>query len=274
MRLEGDGVTVEVDPGRGGRVASLRVDGLELLVAADEVGGDPMRWGCYPMVPWAGRVRDGRFTFAGAEHRLPLDAPPHAIHGTGYRRPWTVAGPGRLRLDLDEDWPFGGHAEVAVTLAGAALHLDLTVVAGSVPMPAVIGWHPCLRRRLERGEVAQPTVAATAMWARDPAGIPTGALVPVPPGPWDDAFAGVTEPPRVRWPGAIDLTLAAEAPTWVVYDEDPAMVCVEPQSAPPDAFNQVPPVLAPGGSSTLRLTLAWSTAVGTPGPPAARPAPG
>lgn len=128
-------------------------------------------------------------------------------------------------------------------------------------MPAVIGWHPCLRRRLDRGEPARATIGAPAMWVRDAAGIPTGDLVPVPTGPWDDAFTGVTEPPRVSWPGALDLTLAAEAPTWVVYDEDLGMVCVEPQSAPPDAFNQDPPVLAPGQAQTLRLTLTWSTVV-------------
>jgi aldose 1-epimerase len=232
-----------------------------VLVAADDVGGAPMLWGCYPMVPWAGRVRDGRFRFAGGEHRLPLDAPPHAIHGTGYRRPWAVTGPGALGLDLDEDWPFGGRAEVMATLEDTALHLDLTVTAGATAMPAVIGWHPCLRRHLDRGAGAEAAVTATAMWERDRSGIPTGELVPVPPGPWDDAFAGVTEPLRVSWPGALDLTLTASssASTWVVYDQDPRMVCLEPQTAPPDAFNREAPALAPGESRRLRLTLAWSS---------------
>lgn len=258
MRLEGDGVQVLLDPEHGGRLASLRVDGVELLVAADDVGGDPMLWGCYPMVPWAGRVREGRFRLDGVEHHLPLDAPPHAIHGTGYRRPWAVVGPGALRLELDEDWPFGGRADVQASLAGAALHLDLTVTAGATPMPAVIGWHPCFRRRLGRGGAAEPSFAAAAMWERDGSGIPTGALVPVPAGPWDDAFADVAEPLRLSWSDAVALTLTASAPTWVVYDQDPRMVCLEPQSAPPDAFNRDPRVLGPGEALTLRLTLAWS----------------
>ena len=42
-------------------------------------GYGPIRWGAYPMAPWAGRIRDGRFTFRGRDVRLPLNLPPHAI---------------------------------------------------------------------------------------------------------------------------------------------------------------------------------------------------
>ena len=75
MMLEAGDVIVTVDPARGGRVASLRVDDLELLVGPDEVGADPILWGCYPMVPWAGRVREGRFRFGDEDHVLPLGLP-------------------------------------------------------------------------------------------------------------------------------------------------------------------------------------------------------
>ncbi|CAM5717629.1 aldose epimerase [Streptomyces hirsutus] len=45
---------VTVRPGNGGRVSGLRVGGVELLRQGD-------RFGCFPMVPWCGRTRDGRF---------------------------------------------------------------------------------------------------------------------------------------------------------------------------------------------------------------------
>ena len=48
MDLRAGDVAVAVDSARGGRVASLRVAGHELLVAEPEVG-DPKLWGCYPM---------------------------------------------------------------------------------------------------------------------------------------------------------------------------------------------------------------------------------
>lgn len=44
---------LRLDPANGGRIASLEVDGVELL--APRQGSDWLRWGCYPMVPWAGR---------------------------------------------------------------------------------------------------------------------------------------------------------------------------------------------------------------------------
>jgi aldose 1-epimerase len=55
----------------GGRIASLSVNGLELLVteqqAFDVLGTapGPFGWGMFPMAPWAGRIRRGRFNFAG-----------------------------------------------------------------------------------------------------------------------------------------------------------------------------------------------------------------
>lgn len=257
MRIEAGDARVHIDSVNGGRIASLRVAGHELLVSPEDVDGDPTLWGCYPMVPWAGRVRDGRFTFGGTTHQLPLGAPPHALHGVGYRNPWEVTGPGSLRLDLDGLWPFGGTVTQDVTLTPTALRMVMTVTAVDRAMPVVAGWHPCFRRRLAAGDPAEIDVGATAMWERDATGIPTGRQGPVPPGPWDDAFAGADQP-TVTWPGALAVTLRSSCPVWVVYDQDPRLVCVEPQTDAPDAFNRQPVVLDPGEALALSLDLAWS----------------
>jgi len=45
------------------------MDGAELLVTAAE---DTLGWGLYPMVPFAGRVRDGVLMFRGLQYELPL----------------------------------------------------------------------------------------------------------------------------------------------------------------------------------------------------------
>jgi galactose mutarotase-like enzyme len=62
-------VTVRVDRARGARLASLVVHGHELLVQP-ETGrrgrpSDPLLSGCYPMAPFAGRTRGGRFAWYG-----------------------------------------------------------------------------------------------------------------------------------------------------------------------------------------------------------------
>jgi aldose 1-epimerase len=68
-------------------------------------------------------------------------------------------------------------------------------------------------------------------------GLPTGKLVKPKPEPWDDAFTEIIGTPSVIWVGAARLDIESDAPTWVVYTEDTEGVCIEPQTAPPDAAN-------------------------------------
>jgi aldose 1-epimerase len=248
MMLRADDASAVVDAEHGGRLASLQVAGRELLVQPGEVGDEPTLWGCYPMVPWAGRIRDGRFRFGGDQVQLPVNAPPHAMHGVGFDRAWDEVGPGQLRLDLD--WPFGGTAEQRFELNPDRLTLSMTVTAER-PMPVSAGWHPCFR--------GQPVVhvEASAMHERDADGIPTGRLVPPPPGPWDDAFEGLQYSPWLAWPDGLEVTLESLCPVWVVYDQDPRLVCVEPQTAAPDAVNREPFVVHPGAPLELALDLVW-----------------
>ena len=177
MELAASKAVVRLDPGRGGRIASLELDGVELL--APRQGGDWLRWGCYPMVPWAGRVRDGRFDFDGQKYQLESDLPPHAIHGVGYRASWESESPRTLHLNLEGLWPFGGWVEQRVDLTDQALALSMSVQA-TKRMPAMAGWHPCFLRQLSRGDPAELSFNGGYMWQRDDAGIPTGKRVPVP----------------------------------------------------------------------------------------------
>lgn len=254
MALTASTATVRLDPGDGGRIASLEVDGVELL--APRRGGDWLLWGCYPMVPWAGRVRDGQFGFDGEEHQLELDLPPHAIHGVGYRAGWDATGPGALRLSMEGLWPFGGWAEQRVEVSDQSLVVTMSVQA-TQRMPVMAGWHPCFPRQLSQGGQAELSFSAGHLWQRDDAGIPTGERVPVPPGPWDDCFSDVSGPPAVRWPGFGSIRLESNMTSWVVYDEAPDLVCVEPQSDAPDAFNRDPMILEPGESLDVWMKITW-----------------
>jgi galactose mutarotase-like enzyme len=245
-----------VDP-VGSRLASLTVDGRELLLAA---GDDPLLWGCYPMVPWAGRLGEGRFTFSGETTQVPVDHPPHAIHGLGKGRRWTHLGDARFSLELADLWPLAGRASTRVDLTDSALTLVVEARAGHRPMPVVLGWHPCFRRRLtsDGDTPVQLLFDPARVWARGADGLPSGERGPVPPGPWDDCFDGVTTPPVLRWPGGPTLTLTADTDTWVVYDERDDVLCVEPQTGPPDAFNLgAATTLDPGEATRLALTLSW-----------------
>lgn len=257
--FEADPARVVVDPQMGGRIAALWVAGLDLLVGRP--GGpnvDPLAWGLYPMAPWAGRVRAGRFRFAGGEHVLPLRLPPHAIHGTVLDRAWRREGSGRYAIDLGPDWPWPGRARQEITLTPDALTLRLSVESAGPPFPASLGWHPWFRRTLARGGPVDLQLRAESMWLRGADGIPTGEQVPPPPGPWDDCFDGVAQPLELVWPGALRLALTSSARCWVVYDEPAHAVCVEPQTAPPDALNDDAALVEPGTPLAAEFTLRWS----------------
>ena len=253
--LESGRARVAVDAARGGRIGSLRVDGLELLVSR---GPDPLRWGCYPMAPWAGRVREGRFSFAGRDYSVPLSLPPHAIHGTTHRLSWAEDGPGRLAVALGPEWPFAGRAVQEFVLDDQALALRLEVHASDRPFPASAGWHPWFRRRLERGAPAELDLPAAVMYLRDRDGIPTGERVSPTPGPWDDCFSDLSRAPVLSWPGALRLELDSSCTHWVVYDEPEHAICVEPQSGPPDALNLSPFVVEPGRPLIVETRLRWT----------------
>ena len=93
IELEAGDAYVVIAPSDGGRIAQIDVGELSLL--KDHRSGGSMTWGSYPMVPWAGRVRHGRFEFEAAPVQLPINLAPHAIHGTGFVSDWQVVDAGR-----------------------------------------------------------------------------------------------------------------------------------------------------------------------------------
>ena len=135
--------TVSVDADHGGRLAGLDVAGRQMLLGRAPERG-PMQWGSFPMVPWAGRVRRGQFVFGGRQHDLPLDLPPHAIHGTAYRQRWYVesVADDELSMSCELDWELGGRAWQRIEVDDTRLTCVLGVAAGDDAMPAEIGWHP------------------------------------------------------------------------------------------------------------------------------------
>lgn len=253
--MSNDRIVVDVDPDAGGRLTQLWVDGRPLLVGRDDVPGELLGpdgtpvatdWGSYPMVPWAGRIRRGRFSFRGDEFQLPINFGDHAIHGVGFTSAWTVTVVEAdrvvlgLELPTDHRWPFGGRVVQDVSLAPDRVLLTMEVVSDERAFPVSFGWHPWFRK---------PTrfdFHPARMYRRDESGIAVDELIDVPPGPWDDCFTN-TLPVALTIDG-VDLQLTSDCTEWVVYDERAHATCVEPQTGPPDAFTIAPRILEPGRS--------------------------
>lgn len=246
---------VAIAPQAGGRVAQIHCDGIDHLVGHDEAGQAMIAWGSYPMLPWAGRIRHGRFGFQGREYQLPLNLGEHAIHGVAFAMPWQVeahethAVELSLALPEDERWPFGGTAHQRIEVGEDRLEMELSVRAGPVPMPAAIGWHPWFRKP------ERLLFSPSRMYPRDQEGIATLPLVEPLPGPWDDCF--INQAPVVLQRAGQRLQLSSDCTNWVIYDQTAHATCIEPQSGPPDAFNLEPTLVLPGETLRKRFLIEW-----------------
>jgi aldose 1-epimerase len=266
LHLDSRGAHAIVDLTHGGRLSSFVVDGRELLVTD---GDGPFYWGSFPMAPFAGRVRDGRFSFAGRRYQLAIGMPPHAIHGTVVDRAWRRVDDGTIATDLGPAWPFAGRVRQWFDLQPGRFSFRLEVHADE-PMPASIGWHPWfLRRPLSVGAGAgdearsvELTLDAGAMYRRDANGITTAERIIPSVGPWDDCFTDLRRPPTLRWPGFLELTVESDCPDWVVYTVPKDAVCVEPQTAPPNALNLGPAIVTPGHPLIAEMTWTWRSMTG------------
>lgn len=270
------GDSCEVDARCGGRVAQVTAAGHHLLIDPGPAAGrDPAStgWGSYPMAPWVGRIRQGRFHFFGNDHLLPLnqqDAPGeerrHAMHGTVFTRPWTVdvetvnSVTMSCRLDHpDSGWPFPGLAHQTIEVLDGQLRCDLSIEVdhhtnGQTPIvfPGEIGWHPWFVK--PDALVFHPD----AMYESDAIGLPTGNLVAPAAGPWDDCFVN-TAPVTLEYArrSVAMVTVSSDCDHWVVYDMPEHATCVEPQSGPPDAFNVRPQIVTATHPLRRTMNISW-----------------
>ncbi|MEU5213277.1 aldose 1-epimerase [Streptomyces sp. NPDC020742] len=263
VRLAAGAAEVTVRPDNGCRISSLRIGGTELLRQGD-------RYGCFPMVPWCGRMDHGQFRNGGELHRMPVNAAPHAIHGTGRNLRWRTARSrateAAFTYDLSDPaapWPYPGRVTQLVELAqdGGSLTLTMGVEATADSFPAQAGWHPWFLRNLGEGG-ADVTLDFAPEWQEERGAdhLPTGRRTVPAPGPWDDCFGmpgGVRA--TLTWPGRLELTVTSRAEWVVVYDEQEAAVCVEPQSGPPNGLNTLPRLVTPIDPLEISTTWSWRT---------------
>ncbi|WP_266996073.1 aldose epimerase family protein [Streptomyces sp. NBC_00354] len=255
-QLSAGGAEVTVDQENGCRISSLRIDGTELLRQGSH-------YGCFPMVPWCGRTANGRFQDGAVVHQLPINQPPHAIHGFGRDAPWrparVTAAEAAFTYDLAEPWPYPGRVTQIVELGPDSLTLTLGVETYGDSFPAQAGWHPWFRRNLGAGgEDVRLDFAPAWQEERGADHLPTGKRIDPLPGPRDDCF-GMPEgvEATLTWPGALELKISSRAEWVVVYDEQPEAVCVEPQSGPPNGLNTLPRLVSPVDPLEISTTWTW-----------------
>jgi aldose 1-epimerase len=249
------------------------------------ISGDVRGLACFPLVPFSNRIAYARFHWDRVDYALNRNFGdhPHAIHGVGWQRAWTVdaVGPASATLTLRHDatgeqarsWPFAFSAEQRFTLTADALHVVLTLRnLHPSPAPAGLGLHPYF----PRSGAATLRFTAGRVW-RNADMLPSEAVQV--PREWDhsqglrigmvsldNCFAGWTGEARIAWaPGGPTLSVEADEPFrhLVVYTPpDRDFFCVEPVSHMNDAINRMATVsghglhiLGPGEALRGKITF-------------------
>lgn len=239
MTLWSGSVVAVVSPADGSRLASLSFDGTEVLITRAR---STLEWGCYPMVPYAGRVRDAMLMFDGRIHDLRPNGGRHSLHGTVFDAPWEVVDASQssatFTTTLGDEWPFAATIVHRVETDDLGVTMRLVVHADE-PQPVQVGWHPWFVKP------TSTTFGFTEMLARDSDGIAVSPPVAVGEPPYDDCFVGNGTTPEIDVAG-VSLRISSDCSHWVVYDEPPHATCIEPQSGPPNSVNDDPLVLSAG----------------------------
>lgn len=169
------------------------VEVIRLPDSWDAFHARPTFHGAAVLFPFPGRIRGGRFSFAGKTHQLELNEPDagNAIHGCVARQPWSqletsadeagasiTYGIGMdSRDELLELYPFPFRLNLSITLRnGHLIHGFAAENLGSTPMPIGLGLHPYFPLPLgNRGEVdeCEIWIDAPYFWDQQHA-IPTG----------------------------------------------------------------------------------------------------
>jgi aldose 1-epimerase len=164
-----------------------------------------------------------------------------------------------LATELGPAWPWPGRAVLSWHLGADALRSELAVTTEGTPFPAEVGWHPWFRRRLSRGEPLAWSMNARFVKERGPDMLPTGRTLDpgALTGPFDHAFSVPDGRVTLTWPGALELTLEGDVVWMVVFDESDDVVCIEPQTAPPDGLGADAAVVTLGAPRTATVSWRW-----------------
>lgn len=245
--LTQNNMSVAIDAEAGARISSFIVNGSQILTTQSE---DTFGWGMYPMVPYAGRVRDATFTFNGNAYSLPAVTNGHALHGTVMHKSWNHieadSTSAVFETSLGSNWPFRGDCKHKIELLSDRLRCELSITAGE-DMPVQVGWHPWFRQGIAHTDF-------NAMLRRDSDGITTAERVQPATENVDDCFLEPNAWPRVVV-GDITIEVASDCPFWVRYDAHSGDVCIEPQSGPPNGINTAPLILSAGKTFSRWMEL-------------------
>ena len=154
VKLQSWPLAIELAPDVGGAIRRFdwSEEGRTVPILRAAQGDHPkvLEMGCFPLIPFANRVRGGRFSFRTREVNLTpnMAGDPSPLHGQGWLSAWEV-----VRADADsaelafrhwaDEWPWDYQGRQAFALDDNGLQVTLACRnLSDRPMPCGLGMHP------------------------------------------------------------------------------------------------------------------------------------
>lgn len=275
LRLRAGAFEVDVVPALGGAVAAFRMRHAGRMRAlfreTPNDARDVLQTACFPLAPFANRVRAGRFNFARCSVVLSLP-----LHGQAWRGIWDVVARDGASATLAfhharGEWPWSYAARQTIALDRDGLTITLTVAnLDSDAMPCGLGLHPYFPKDQE----TRVTARVGGVWRSDAEQMPV-ALVPA-RGAYaldggrltgrvlDNCYEGWDGRAAVAWPlrrVVLDISALGATRAQVFAPQGGDFFCFEPVTNAIDAFNRIGgdparvgvAVLGPGGDVSISV---------------------
>lgn len=172
-------MSCDIMPALGGSLVGLRLGDLPVLRPLPAQGIQSARQAAsYPLVPFSNRIGHAQLVWQGTNHPLVRNNQdePHAIHGVGWQRAWSVLESDTSSALLayehkaDANWPFAFDSSQVFRLSDDTLDLTLSVTnQSSAAAPFGLGWHPYFVKR----ERSRLSFQATGRWEMGDDKLPT-----------------------------------------------------------------------------------------------------
>lgn len=174
-----------IRPDLGGSILALQALRPSPIPVLRERVGDQIKHArqaaSFALVPFSNRIAQATLHWRGTDHPLIRSEgdEPHAIHGLGWQRIWTVLEQSDVHVLLslehraDDGWPFDFDASQFIQLRGSEIHQTLSITnQDAKPTPVGLGWHPYFVKRKN----TLITFKATSRWEMGEDKLPTFAL--------------------------------------------------------------------------------------------------
>ena len=258
---------LDISPSVGAGVISYSILGKPVLRQAAFDTQDPLDLGCFLLLPYCNRIRQGRFHFEGHDIELApnFKDSPHTLHGQGWQAQWRT----RHHTDTEaclqyshvpDSWPWAYEAVVTYVLAEYSLDCSLKIKnLSDHNMPMGLGFHPYF----PRPRSTQIQAHTEGMWLSDDEILPRTLAQGAHPllGFEDHCHTGFKGPVIIQNGIFKDIVMSASEACTALHiyaPNDQDYMCVEPVTHEPDSFNRsLEPKnrLAPGQTAEIKMRL-------------------